>query len=315
MCSERREEVVAVKSELFKAGIRSEIRENPLTAALQIKRLELWVQNERDFLVARKVYSRYQARARNTQDVIIAEDSAETPLLIEGMPAVATAAASERVVEPDDKSKRPGPDGELEEASMLLEREIEEVLKRQDVLAETCGALRSQVENLSRSLSDTQVVAEKKATDLATVRESLERQMNERARSEDQLKAEVRELQGRLKSSEQAVADRQKKLEAALQQLQTQQATVAQLRKEIAAREQEWDANSRMVSKTQADLTAERAARITAEEKAAKAAQAQERLEKQLAEQKEMEGRLRASVGNLNTLRGRLQAKRASVRS
>ena len=312
MCSERREEVAAVKMELFKEGIRSEIRENPLTAALNIQRLELWVENERDHLVARRVFSRMQARARNGQEPADAEVPIEISIDVEPPPALPAGAAVGRGADRDaqDKSQQPG--GELEEASSLLEKEIDEVLKRQDALAETCGTLRREVENLSRSLSESQAAAERKAAEFATLRNALERELAERRRSEEQLKGEARELQSRLKSGEQSLLEKQQRLEAALQQLQTQQAAAAQLQRELASREQEWDATNRLVSKVQADLAVERGSRMAAEEKAAKSAQAQERLEKQMAEQKHLEAQLRASIRSMNSLRDRLQAKRNS---
>ena len=314
MCSERREEVAAVKMALFAEGIRSEIRENPLTAALNLKRLELWVGNEHDYLVARKVYSRVQARARNGQEPAVAEVPIEISIDVEPPPAPPAGATVGRVADLDapDKSQRPG--GELAEASSLLEKEIDEVLKRQDALAETCVTLRGEVENRGRSLSESQAAAEKKAAEFAALRSALERELAERRRAEEQLKGEAHELKSRLESGEQALAERQQGLEAALQQLQTQQATVAQLQQALACREQECNANNRLVAKAQADLAVERESRLAAEEKAAKAAQAQERLEKRLTEQRELEAQLRASIGSMNSLRDKLQAKRNSIR-
>ncbi len=60
--SKHRDEVGAVKSELFKAGIRSEIRTDPVAEALNVLRLEVWVENESDYLMASKIYDRLQAK-------------------------------------------------------------------------------------------------------------------------------------------------------------------------------------------------------------------------------------------------------------
>jgi hypothetical protein len=313
MCSERREEVAAVKSELFKAGIRSQIRENPVTAALRIRRVELWVEKERDHLAARKVYSGIQARGGNGHEPTVAEDSTEISIEMDGPPGLPEGAAGGRVADLDTQNPSQRPGGELEEASVLLEKEIEELLKRDDALAENCVTLRREVENLTRSLSESQAAAEKKAAESATLRNSLEGELAERRRSEEQLKGEVGELQSRLKSGEETLSEKQRSLETALQQLQTQQATVAQLRKGIVLREQESDANRRLMSKAQAELAVEKESRMAAEEKAARSAQAQERLEAQLVEQKNLEAQLRASIGSMNSLRGRLQAKRNSI--
>jgi chromosome segregation ATPase len=313
MCSERQEEVAAVKSELFKAGIRAEIRQNPVAAALQITRLELWVENEKDYFAAHKLYTNMQARAKNGHEPAAAEAPTESSLAMERLPARST--GSGRVPDLDAKKKSQRPSGELEEARLLLEREIEDVLEREDALSETCGALRRELESLSRSLSESQAAAEKKASEFASLKSSLERELAERTRSEEQLKGELRELQLRLKAGEESLSEKHKRLEATLQQLQTQQAMVVELRKEIVSREQEWEANNRLVSKAHAELVAERESLIASEEKAAKSARALEQLEKQLAEQKDLQAQLRASIGSMNAFRDRLQAKKTSVRA
>jgi len=315
MCSTQQEEVGAVKSELFRAGIRSEIRSNPVAAALNITRLELWVENDNDYFAAQKFYASMQARAGNGHEPAATEVPSETSIDVEDLPAPATRAVSRGVADLDGKSKSQRPGGELEQASLLLEKEIEEVLEREDALTETCAALRSEVESLSRSLSESQAAAEKKAAEFALLRSSLEHELAERTRSEDQLKGEVRELQSRLKSVEATLLERQKKLETTLEQLQTRQAMVVELRKEIVSRGQEWDEDKQLVSKARAELAVERQSRIAAEENAAKSAQARERLEGQLEEQKDLQAQLRTSIGSLNLLRGRLQAKKTSIRA
>jgi hypothetical protein len=90
---------------------------------------------------------------------------------------------------------------------------------------------------------------------------------------------------------------------------------VVELRKEIVSREHEWDENKRLASKAHAELVVERQSRVAAEEKTTKLGLAQERLEKQLAEQMDLQVQLRASIGSLNSLRSRLQAKKTSVRA
>ncbi len=311
MCSERRDEVAAVKSELFKAGIRSEIRENPLTAALRIKRLELWVEHERDYLPARQIYSRIQAGGGNGQDPVVTVDAVETSIDVEELPAPA-AGARGRGAGPDAKTGSKQPAGELAEASSLLEKEIEEVIKREDALADTCAALRTEIEKMNRSFAESQAAAEKKTAEFATLQSSLEGALAARTRSEEQLQGQVRELQAQLKAGQETLSEAQKKLDVTLQDIQAQQTLVTQLRKQVAAREQESDANHRLASQAQAELAAERDSRRAAEAKAATLAQAQERLEEQLEKQKDLEAQLRASLGSINSLRGRLQAKRIS---
>jgi hypothetical protein len=315
MCSTRQEEVAAVKSELFKAGIRSEIRKNPVTAALNIKRLEVWVENEKDLFAAQECYARMQARAGNGHEPAATAAPTKTAIDVENPPAASTWAVSWGGADPDGKNSGRRTGGELEQASLLLEKEIEEILKREDTLSEACAALRSETENLSQSLSESQAAAVKKAAEFAALRNSLERELAEHTRSEDQLKGEVRELQSRLKSADATLLERHRKLESTLQQLQTQQSMVVELRKEIVSREQAWDEHKGLVSKAHAELAVEQQARLAAEEKLAKSALAQERLEKQLANHKDLQDQLRASLGSLNSLRGRLQAKKTSVRA
>jgi hypothetical protein len=312
MCSTKPEEVGAVKRQLFKAGIRSEIRSNPVATALNIVRLELWVENDNDYFAAQKFYNNMVARAGNGLEPTATEDSTESSVVLRDPEASPTRAVN-RGVDGENKSQCPG--GELEEVSLLLEKEIEEVIEREDALTATCTALRSEVESLNRSLSESQAAAEKNAAEFAALRGSLERELVEHTRSEDQLKIEVREMQSRLKSVQETLVEKQKKLDSTLQQLQTHQANVLELRKEIVSREQEWDENKRLVSKARAELAVERQSRISAEEQVAKSAQAQRLLEKQLVEQKDMQEQLRASIGSLNSLRSRLQAKKNSVRA
>ncbi len=315
MCSERREEVGAVKSELFKAGIRSEVRENPVTAALGITRLELWVDNGSDYYAAHRLYTRMQARSGNGQPVVEGEDSDGNPVEVELLPPRSKGSANGRGMKEDGKTKGQSAGSELEEASLQLEKEIDELLKREDTLTATCAELRTQVESLSRSLSKSQSAAEEKAAEFTTKIKALDQELAERKRTEEQLKGQVNDLQQRLKSGEASHLERQKRLESTLQQLQTQQAMVVELRKEIVTREQQWESNNRLVSKAQAELQVEKESRIAAEEKLAELTRAQEHLERQLEDQKKAQSQLRSSVGNLNSLRDRLQAKRNSIRA
>jgi predicted nucleic acid-binding Zn-ribbon protein len=314
MCSERPEEVGAVKSELFKAGIRSEIRRNPLTEALHVTRLELWVESERDYFAAYKLYTKMQARSGNGQETGEGDPAAGGDHGADEKPVIDANVPNGVPIVSEARGKKGRPAGELNEASQQLEKEIEDLLEREDSLAETCTSLRDEVEHLKSSLAETQAAAQKKTGELHDQKTALERELAERKRAEEQLKEEVRSLQAKLKSTEETVLDKQKRLDNALQQLQTQQGKVVELRKEIVAREQEWDESKKIVAKARAELAVERQSRIAAEGQAAKSAEAVEKLEKQLAEQKELQEQLRVSVRNLNALRDRLLAKKSSVR-
>jgi hypothetical protein len=62
MCSTNRQEVETLKTTLFRAGIGSEIRTNPLAFAMGINRLEVVV-HERDLLRASKVRQQLEPAA------------------------------------------------------------------------------------------------------------------------------------------------------------------------------------------------------------------------------------------------------------
>jgi len=308
MWSTQHAEVGAVKRELFRAGIRSEIRS---TGALNVTRLELWVENDNEFFEAQKHYANMQARAGNGDEPDATEVPTETPFDPENFESTPTWSLSQGVPDLVENNQNQRPDGELVQESSLLE-EQKEVLKPNDVLSETSAALGSGVESLGRSLSDLLTAAEKTAAEFTVLQISLGSELAERTRSQDLLNGELSELRSRLNAVETTLLERQKRLETTQQQLQTQQGMVVELTQEIVSREQEWDENRRMVSEAQAELAVERQARIAAEENFAKSALALECLGKRLAEQKDLQEQTQTSIGSLNSLRGRLQSKKSS---
>ena len=311
MCSKRREEVESAKSELFRVGIRSEVRSNPVAAALRVSRFELWVENESDFLKASKLCSKMGRGGRNGNGTAFQGESGETYIDIDELPAPESSGNghSDTEVAADD-----APGGALEEASLLLEQEIEKLLERENELETQCSKLQARVDELTESLSQAGESAEKQASDFAETRSSLEGEIANRKRAQERLERELRELQARVKSSEEAASEKQRKLDLATGQLQGQVAAVVELRKEIVAREQEWEEARKLTSKARAELEVERGARVVAEEKAVQLALSHKALERQLAEQKDMQQQMRAYVASLNTLRTKLQAKKTGTR-
>ncbi len=293
MSSETEEEIGAVKSELFRAGIRSHVRKNPLTEALKLARMDLWIEKESDLIAAKKIFARMQGKPRTEH---------ETPV---------------PPPPPDPESTRAltaGPGGELVEESLLLEREIEEILEREDRLEANCAALQAEVTGLRKALVEAQADGEKRMLELATAKTTLEKQLAERTRSEEELKSQLGEVQRRLSASEEVTSARNKKLEAAQIQLQAQQEMVVSLRKEIVDLEQERSDNKTLLSKARAQLDLEQGSRLAAEERVTKLTQAKDRLEVQLAEQTNLHKQLTASIDSLKSLRDRLHTKRTSVR-
>ncbi len=303
------------------AGIRSEIRSNPLAQALRVTRLELWLEDERDLFNASKLYAGIQARG---------DGKSGSP------PASRKHEPSEVYVEVDDPpparnresqlNRRNGPGAEskqaseqdtdaLMNASALLEKEIEAVLQRESELAGTCASLHTQLNSVTQELaqaradltreSEARETAEKKqSTELAALRDAVERERTARTAAEEQLERERR-------SRDDAVKTVQTKLDKTLQQLQTQQTAVVELRKEIVSRELQSEEQAKMLSKARAEALAEREARLAADEKAERAIAARTDAEQRLEQDKKRQAD--AFAESLNSLRARLQAKRSTV--
>lgn len=323
ICSHDRAEVELVKKELFLAGIRSEIRNNPLAQALRVTRLELWLEDERDLFNASKLYAGWQAR-NNGRSVNSNGHNGKVP--IEGYL---------ELEDPDGKTGdapfasskggaevRAGGGGELDEvaqASAALENEIEEILERERELREKCGSLRHQAEELGEGLAKAEADLAREAENRAALekqhsaqvselQKALECERAERARLAEQLGGKEREFRDQLKGRDDALNLAQKKLDTALAQQQTQQMAVVELRKEIVSLEAQREEHEKAVAKAQAQALLEREARLAAEEKAREAATVQKSLEEQLVEEKELQRH--AYAQSLNALRSKLQAKR-----
>ncbi len=285
----------AVKSELLRAGIRSHVRKNPLTEALKLARMDLWIEQESDLIAAKKICVRMQAQPRT------AKEPATPPLPPPPDPEAA-------------RARTAGPGGELVEASLLLEREIEEILEREDQLVANCSALQAETASLKKALAEAAAASEKRALELTTAKSTLEKQLAERTRSEEGTKSQLVEVQGRLRASEEVTSARNKKLEAAQIQLQAQQEMVVSLRKEVVDLEQERSDHKTLLSKARAQLDLEQGSRLAAEERVTKLTQSKDRLEVQLAEQTNLHKQLTASIDSLKSLRDRLHTKRTSLR-
>ncbi|HEY5909027.1 MAG TPA: hypothetical protein VJA21_00330 [Verrucomicrobiae bacterium] len=325
MCSKNRTEVESVKKELFRAGIRSEIRSNPLADALRVTRLELWVEDERDLFSASKLYAEMQARASVSTTGRAGASRNEDPKVFFEVPAPDDQPDHRQRRHPDGSHSRNGggdQGGELEQASSLLEKEIDNLLERESKLAEMCASLRSQNRELNEALAlarseaarekESRVAADKEqAAEVLGLRSNLEHEKAEHARAAEQLERERLEARQQLKSRDEALTEARNKLETKLQQVEAQQTAVVELRKELVARELESKEHEKLLAKAHAEGAAEREARIAAEERAQQTAAAQKALEKQLAAQKDLQHQVEACAASLNSLRSRLQAKRA----
>ena len=165
MCSTERKEVEELKSKLFRAGIRSEILSNPIAHALGIVRLEIHIL-ESDFVDASRIHQDFLA-ARNSDSASNGAERTsgngragreEVEVLVEPArlpPAVLQLGPSN----PPNESRTDRPDNagsDLTQAAVLLEKEVEEVLARDQQLAQQSAALQDQVKKLAESLAATQ---------------------------------------------------------------------------------------------------------------------------------------------------------------
>ena len=148
MCSTQHAEVGAVKRELFRAGIRSEIRS---TGALNLTRLELWVENDNEFFEAQKHYANMQARAGNGDEPDATEVPTVTPFDPENFESTPTWTISQGTPDIIEENQSHYQVGEPEPANLPLEKQNEEVLEPKDVSSETSAGLGSGVESLGQS--------------------------------------------------------------------------------------------------------------------------------------------------------------------
>jgi len=340
MCSKDRTEVEFVRKELFRAGIRSEIRSNPVAAALRVSRLELWVQDERDFLTASKLCDALQRDGKRPDpvepSVVALPAVAQLPASIETDSHAARPRRHEQitevdVTEPAETSLPANGDGDIEQAGVWLEKEIEELLDRETKLSESCASLQQEIAGIKESLSQAQSqasreiegrqTAEKKLAEFLSRHSSLENELAHRTRSEEQMQRQLKEMQAQVRPREEALLAAQSKLEVKNREVQAQQASLSKLHAEVSSRDAQVEKLRDGLSQVRAELAQERERRIAAEERADKLASRQTALEEQLVhhtrlqqelqrELQEEQKQLRGYAGTLNNLRQKLQANR-----
>lgn len=161
MCSQNQAELDAVIQELAKAGISAETRTHPIAEALGVPGKELWVPNEQDFYTAAKLFARLQA-----PELLVAQQP-EPPVELDinevfrrrrpSPEKPEPVSTTVQVACPPDRQTALEP-RELEQASSLLEKEIEEMLNSEGELSRECASLRSKVRQLGQTLADQQAV-------------------------------------------------------------------------------------------------------------------------------------------------------------
>jgi len=298
MCSKDRDQVEFVKRELSRVGIQTEIRSNPLAAALRVARLELWVPDERDFKMASQLYAQLEARFGEGAGNTRLDIDAAVEVLVEEPPPRRPARMNEsapRMADAEPISISPPhnvpPASELEQAGALLEQEIEALLVREAELERKVETLHGKVKSLTDSLSHSQSQTARETA----AREAVEKKAALLAETQAGLQREARELQNQLRTKEQTLTAAKADLQASQQESRAQQAKLAEVSTELA--------------KAQNQIVAERQGRTAAEERAAKQASEIKVLEQKLEEQARLREQLHTCAGNLNSLRDKLRQR------
>ena len=181
--SNDRQEVETLKRKLFKAGIRSEIRGNPLANVLGITRHEVFV-DERDMLRASKV-------RHDLQTVVSVDDADGSPGGGGGINGIVEGEEAELVTDAEvlpplstesPREERPGrapetggtePKGEFAQATALLEKEVEELLVRESSLVNRCSSLEEKLKGLDESLAQARADLAREASNRSSVEKKL----------------------------------------------------------------------------------------------------------------------------------------------
>jgi hypothetical protein len=344
MCSRDRKEVEAVKTELFRNGIRSEIRNNPVAEALRVSRVELWLNDECDYFKASKVYVAFQERGtpgspKAAEREPAPQDTSEVYVEAEELPYAPAPHTKPPPANPPSGAKSApsqpladaaAADGSLAEVSGLLEQEIDDLLARDAELNARYVSLEKTAESLRKSLgaaearaaaeSSARAAAEKKALAATELQSSLKRDLAERATAAERLELAVAGLRKELKARDQAAAAASAKVETHARELREQQALLVALRGELSAREQQLKELGDILTQAGVDLGTEKQARTAAEERLSQCSVARAALEQQAAAQiqeiqqtraelKAREAQLQAFVGKVNALRGKFHGK------
>ncbi len=325
MCSTDRKEIEGLKSELFRAGIRSEICSNPVAAALGITRLEISIYDS-DLIEAARIHKEFlQARdgeagtgggingvagMANHHEVELAVERPRVPvraqLAAPGQPGQAHAD------QPDSYGSN------LAQAAVLLEKEVEEVLAHDHRLAKECAALEHRVKALEGSLAQAQaelsressgkLAAEQKLAEASATRGSLEKQLGD--------------VELRLKTAEQSLSAAQGRLESQARELKCQQIKVGDLNKEVASRDGQLGMLAESLAQSRGALENEKGLREVAEQIANEQAAARKLLEQKVKDCVELQAQLeeqnrrerehmQAYLDAVNKLRSRLSQKRS----
>lgn len=303
MCSKDRTQVEFVKRELSRAGILTEIRSNPLAAALRVARLELWVQDERDFATAVRLCAELQERFPVRQELASLDNDIEIQATVVDPPSKRPGRMTEnagRLPAPEPEALAAPPNNraaydaapdDLEQASLLLNKEIEAMLAREVELEEQCEGLQSNIKALTESVTQSQAQLSREIA----AREAAEKKLAALTDTHASAQRELRETQNQVRLRDQALAAAKADLQAKLQESRSSQSKAAEVTNELA--------------KARNQIVAERQSRTAAEERAARLDSELKASEQKLAEQARLQQQLQTCTGNLNALRSKLRAR------
>ncbi len=298
MISRDRGQVESVKRELSRAGIQTEIRSNPLAAALRVSRVELWVQNERDFTMASKICAELEARFVERPGATGPDIDAEVQVIIEEPPPRQPTRAVDsgqrpRATEPERVVPKinSAPSDAIEQAALLLEKEIEVLLARETDLEQKCESQQTRVNSLTESAAQLRAQVGREVA----AREAVEKKAAQMAEAQAALQRELRETQSQLQARDQTLATTRTELQARQQEVRSHQAKVAEVTNDLA--------------KAQNQIVAERQSRTAAEDRAAKLDALNRTIEQNMEEQARLQQQLQTYAGNLTSLRNKLHAR------
>ncbi len=224
MCSKDRQGLSELERKLSKAGIRFEIRGNPLTAALGITRLEIHV-DDTDLHAASNIWRGCAATEgeeaapgdhRGTRGFNGFVDPAQSDRVIEAKVISSPAMEPPRDTGPDRQTETGGgePKSDIATATACLEEEVEALLVREMEQANRCSSLEEKVKELDAALEHSRAELAREGVNRAATEKKLAEANEARA----SLEKEVHTLGLRLKASEQALAATRGQLELQAQQ-------------------------------------------------------------------------------------------------
>jgi len=310
MTSGNENEVEEVKRELLKAGIASEKRRHPIAEAFGVSSVELWVQNQRDFFNASQLYARMEHLVASRPEAAATGQKSETSGGSVGGPKLKAEPSSNVAKDVSKVDSRPVVQprcAELQQASSLLQKGIEEMLAHESELASECASLHNKVEELTRTLDQAHADAAQEIKSREAAEYNKADQLTGLLAT---LERERREWQQKLKSSDDSYKHAKEQAGALSRLLQTQQAVTTALKKELAALELQRDQQERALSEASKEMAAEREARVAAEQRAGLA---EESLQTQWVESQELQRQIQAHAASLGSLLTRVTSKAVGI--